>query len=103
MLAVRDKVTQFDMLTDLISQSPQLWATLQDAFETDLTLGEIVDLSIAASRIPTNQIEVASIDDTCTSFWITPSGAQVLLPDQAAIEALLDDLLAPPASTAAAQ
>ena len=102
-LAVRAKVTQFDMLTDLVSQSPQLWATLQDTFETDLTLGEIVDLSVAASRIPSGQIDVASIDDTCTTFWTTPSGAQVLLPNYAAIGVLLDNLLAPPATTAAAQ
>lgn len=102
-LAARDRVTQFDLLTDLVAQSPQLWADLQDTFETDLTLGEIVDLSVAASRVPADQVVVASVDDTCTQFWTTPSGAEVLLPDYAAIEALLDDLLAPPATTAAAQ
>jgi LCP family protein required for cell wall assembly len=102
-LAVRDRVTRLDLLTDLVSQSPQLWATLQDTFETDLTLGEIVDLAVTASRIPTDQIVTASIDQTCTYFWITPGGAQVLLLDQAAIETLLDDLFAPPPTTAAAQ
>ncbi len=102
-LAARDRVIQLDMLTDLVAQSPQLWATLQNTFETDLTLGEIVDLGVAASRIPADQIAIASVDDTCTHFWTTPSGAEVLLPDQAAIEALLDDLLSAPAVTAAAQ
>jgi LCP family protein required for cell wall assembly len=101
--AVRDRVTQLDLLTDLIAQSPQLWATLQGTLETDLTLGEIVELAATASHVPTDQIVTASIDQTATYSWTTPSGAQVLLPNQDAIEALLDDLLAPPPTTAAAQ
>jgi hypothetical protein len=76
---------------------------LQGTFETDLTLGEIVDLAVTASRVPADQIVTASIDQTCTYFWITPGGAQVLLLDQAAIETLLDDLLVPPPTTAAVQ
>ena len=38
-LAVRDRVTQFDLPPGLITQSPQLWFALQTAFETDLMLG----------------------------------------------------------------
>jgi len=101
-LAVRDRVTRFDLLPGLIAQSPQLWSALQTAFETDLTLGEIVDLAVIASRIPADQIVTASIDQTCTYFWTTPAGASVLLPDQEAIEALVADLFAPPPAAASA-
>jgi LCP family protein required for cell wall assembly len=94
-LAVRDRVTRLDLLRELIAQSPQLWATLQTTFETDLTLNEIVDLAVIASRIPADQVVTASIDQTCTVPWTTPGGAQVLLPDRVAIETLLDDLLTP--------
>ncbi|NIV33692.1 MAG: hypothetical protein GWN58_30875, partial [Anaerolineae bacterium] len=45
-LAVRDRITSLDLLPGLIAQSPQLWAALQAAFETDLTLAEIVDLAV---------------------------------------------------------
>jgi LCP family protein required for cell wall assembly len=102
-LAVRDRVMQLDLLPGLISQSPQLWATLQTTLETDLTLGEIVDLAVISSRIPADQIVTASIDQTYTRFWTTPEGAEVLLPDRAAIEALVSDLFAPPSATAAVQ
>jgi len=102
-LAVRDQVMRPDMLTDLIAQSPQLWSALQSTFETDLTLGEIIDLVVTASRIPAGQIVTASLDQTCTEFWTTPGGAQVLILDQAALEALLADLFAPPPTTMAAQ
>ncbi len=100
--AARDQVTRLDLLTDLISQSPQLWASLQGTLLTDLTLGEIVELAATASRVPADQIVTASIDQTCTDSWITPGGAQVLLPNQDAIETLLDGLLAPPPPTTAA-
>lgn len=102
-LAVRDRVTRLDLLPGLIAQSPQIWSALQTAFETDLTLGEIVDLAVIASRIPADQIVTASIDQTCTLFWITPGGAQVLILNDVAIKALLADLFSPPPTTAAAQ
>jgi len=102
-LAVRDRITQLDLLPGLIAQSPQLWSALQSAFETDLALGEIVDLAVVASRVPADQIVTASIDQSCTSYETTPAGAQVLLPDQVAIEALVTDLFVSSSTTAAAQ
>jgi LCP family protein required for cell wall assembly len=102
-LAVRDRVVQADMLPTLIAQAPQLWATLQDAIETDLTLPEIVSLAVVASQIPADQIATAAIDESCTDPWVTPSGASVLLPNQAAIEALVTDLFSPPPTTASTE
>jgi len=100
-LVVRDRVTQFDLLPGLIAQSPQLWSALQSAFETDLTLGEIVDLAVIASRTPADQITTAAIDETCTQPWVTPGGASVLVPIPDAIDALITDLFSPPPATAA--
>ena len=102
-LAVRDQVTRLDLLPSLVAQSPQLWSTLQLAFESDLTLGEIVDLAVIGSRIPTDQIVTAGIDQTCTQFWTTPNGAAVLVLDRGATEALITDLFAPPPAAVAAQ
>ena len=102
-LAVRDRVTSLDLLPGLIAQSPRLWAALQAAFETDLTLAEMVDLAVIASRVPADQIVTAGLDQTCTRFWTTPSGASVLLPDSSAIEALVTDLFTPPPTALAAQ
>jgi LCP family protein required for cell wall assembly len=94
-MAVRDRVLSLDLLPSLIAQSPQLWADLQGAFEADLTLAEIVDLAIAASHIPTDQIASGSIDESCTVPWTTPSGAQVLLPLPDQIDHRIQDLIAP--------
>ena len=102
-LAVRDRVTRLDLLPGLITQSPQLWATLQTTFETDLTLGEIVNLVVISNRIPADQVATAAIDETCTQPWDTPGGASVLVPLQDAIDALVTDLFSPPATAATAQ
>jgi LCP family protein required for cell wall assembly len=102
-LAVRDRVTRLDLLPDLIAQSPQLWATLQNAFETDLTLAEIVDLALITSRIPAERVATAGIDQTCTRSWITPAGASVLVTHRDAVEALIADLFASPSPAMASQ
>lgn len=101
LLAVRDRVTGLGLLPGLIAQSPQLWSTLQTAVETDLTLGQIVDLAVTASHVPLDQIVSAGIDQSCTHSWTTPGGAAVLLIDGDATEALIADLFpSPPASAA---
>jgi len=100
-LAVRDRILNLDLLPGLIAQSPQLWSALQGAFETDLALGEMVDLAVVASRIPADQVRTASIDETCTNSWVTPGGASVLIPLPDKITPLVADLFSPPQTTAA--
>ena len=102
-LAVRDQVMRLDLLPGLIARSPQLWNALRGALETDLTLGEIVDLSVSAARIPPEHIVTAGIDETCTSPWTTPEGAQVLLPLPDKIAVLVADLFSPHTATAQSQ
>ena len=102
-LAVRERVTQFNLLPGLIADSPKLWSTLREAFETNLTLGEMVDLAVNGSRIPAGQIVTAGIDQACALPWTTPEGAQVLVPDSGAIRTLLTNLLTSPPAAVASQ
>ncbi len=102
-MAVRDQVLSLDLLPTLIAQSPQLWASLQGAFEADLTLSEMIDLAITASHIPADQIASGAIDDSCTAPWTTPGGAQVLVPLPDRIDALVHDLISPASTTASAK
>lgn len=95
-LAVRERIVDLDLLPELIGQSPQLWSTLRDSIETDLTLGEMVDLAVVASGIPGQRIKTAAIDERSTDPWMTPGGASVLIPNQTAIEAVLADVLTAP-------
>ena len=100
---VRDRITNLDLLPDLISRSPQLWSTLRNAIETDLTLGQMVDLAVLASRVPADRIVTAGVDQSYTRFWTTPGGADVLILDAGATETLITDLFAPPSAAAVTQ
>jgi LCP family protein required for cell wall assembly len=102
-MAVRNQVLSLDLMPSLIARSPTLWANLQGTFEADLTLSEIIDLAITANHIPSNQIATGSIDDSCTLPWVTPSGAQVLLPLPDVIDSLVSDLISPAAASASAK
>jgi LCP family protein required for cell wall assembly len=102
-MAVRNQVLSLDLLPSLIAQSPQLWANLQGAFEADLTLSEMIDLAITASHIPTDQIAMGAIDDSCTLPWTTPGGAQVLLPLPDVIDTLVQDLISSASASASAK
>ncbi len=95
-LAARDRILESDMLPALINNAPQLWSTLSTAIDSDLTLAELADLATAAATIPTERITSAAIDQGCTHFWITPDGAYVLLADQQALRALLNNLFSTP-------
>ena len=65
-------------------------------------VGKIGSAAMAGLTIA-DQIVTAGIDQTISRSWTTPDGAQVLIPDQAAIRTLVTDLFAPPPTTAAAQ
>jgi anionic cell wall polymer biosynthesis LytR-Cps2A-Psr (LCP) family protein len=92
-LAARDRVTQFDLLTDLIAQAPTLWLDIADDLETDLSLNDVIDLAVLATGLTTDDVTTATLDACCTVQHTTPSGERVLLPEPDEIEALIETLL----------
>jgi LCP family protein required for cell wall assembly len=74
-LAVHDRVTRSDLLSDLIPRSSTLWSAIQDGLETDLTLSDVVDLALLVA------------DHT------TSTGEHVLVPRPDEIETLMHSLL----------
>lgn len=90
LLAILDKVTRLEMLPQLIPQAAQLWQTLSDSVQTDLTLDKIVRLANLATQIPQENIRTAVIDERYTEFYETPDGQQVLIPVRDRIRQLRD-------------
>jgi len=90
--AVFDKVTRLDMLPTLLTQAPQMWRTLQDSVETDLTLDQIVALARLATEVPPENIETGIIDEEYTLFYETDDGQQVLILLRDKTRELRDDL-----------
>jgi LCP family protein required for cell wall assembly len=77
----------------LLSQIPQLYQDLNQAIATDMSLGDILALAPLAASISPASVRGRFIGRDQVTSWRTPSGAQVLLPKPAEIQALLSQTL----------
>jgi len=78
-MAVRDKVLSANMMPVLIGKAPQLVSTLSGSYTTNLSLDQMVSLSMLASEIPRDQIQTAVIDQDYIAEIYSPDGVQQVL------------------------
>lgn len=78
---------------DLVTKFPQLYEQFQGIIETNLPLSEISPLLPVADNLIRKEIGRYAVGPAHVSNWVTPGGAQVLLPNQSAIQALLREAL----------
>jgi polyisoprenyl-teichoic acid--peptidoglycan teichoic acid transferase len=83
LLAIRNKLVS----PQVVPQLPALIATLGHLVRTDLTPLEITSLACIGTKIDRSAITAQAIDGTMVIPWLTPSGAQVSIPNR--------DLIAP--------
>ncbi|MDY7042034.1 MAG: LytR C-terminal domain-containing protein, partial [Chloroflexota bacterium] len=81
---------------NLVPRIPELWATLGDAFQTDLKLEDVVSLAQVASHIEPQYLKSRLIEGAMVTGWTTPKGAMVLLPNHERIRPALTGLYTPP-------
>jgi LCP family protein required for cell wall assembly len=80
---------------DLVLRLPQLWRTLADSFQTDLSLEQVLDLAYVATQLKPQHIFSRSIGPAQVQGWRTPQGAAVLLPRTERITTELESFFAP--------
>lgn len=80
LLAILDRVTSLELLPELAKNAPTIYQTIGTAVETNLALDQMMALGNLALGVDRTQIRFGVIDQTCTQPWITPDGAQVLIP-----------------------
>lgn len=85
---------------NLLPRLPALINTAVDAISTDIQPLEILALANLGSQIGLDGLEMKAIDESLTTPFVTLDGAQILLPGKAGIEAMLEELFAPPTSLA---
>jgi len=90
LMAILDKATRLELLPQLVPQAPQMWETLNNCVETDLTLEQIIALANLATQVERENIHTGVIDENYTRFWTTPDGQQVLVPVRERIRELRD-------------
>ncbi len=79
-LAVRDKLTSADNLPNLIANAPQLLATLQGSYTTNMSPEQMLSLALLAKDIPREQITSAVIDQQyIADFYTAADNQQVLI------------------------
>jgi LCP family protein required for cell wall assembly len=80
MLAMLESLTSKDMLPSLARVAPDLYETIESSVATDMALDQMLALGNLAREVEEETIRFSVIDQTCTQPWVTPDGAQVLIP-----------------------
>ena len=81
--------------TGTISRIPALYNDLTSIVETDITLTQMLQLALYAPRLTNADFRSYYIRPPLVSSWITPGGAYVLLPNEVAMSAMLQEAMAP--------
>lgn len=85
--------------TGTLTRIPELYNNLNDSVETDLGLGDILQLSIYAPKMTNADIRSYYIRPPIVNSWITSGGAYVLSPNQELLQQMLAEALSPSAGT----
>ncbi|MCK6627771.1 MAG: LCP family protein [Anaerolineae bacterium] len=96
LLAIKAKALQMNAVLRL----PELWQTLGQTVQTDLTLSQALQLAQLAYEIDPAQIQTTAISHDQTMSYRTTSGASVLLPKRAEIKNLVEPMFGPTNPTA---
>jgi polyisoprenyl-teichoic acid--peptidoglycan teichoic acid transferase len=92
LLGVRRQALQLNLLP----KAPAMIAALSDAVKTDLRTTEILGLANIAKDLDSSRVTNRVVDESMTTHWVTPTGAQVEVPDRAAIKKLVQELFTEP-------
>jgi LCP family protein required for cell wall assembly len=81
--------------TTSLASLPQLYNDLSSSVKTDIGLGDVIALAPLAFQMNNADIRSYYVAGDLVTPWITPGGAYVLLPNTAAIQAMLAEALSP--------
>ncbi len=90
-LAMWDKATSLNLLP----KWTQLYQEIIDSIQTDLGPNEMDALAYIGTQLKMDKIKSRAIDNRSTIPYITPEGAQVLLPNAEKIHSVLVEFFAP--------
>jgi len=82
-----------------LTRIPELYNDVKDSVETDLGLGDILQLALYAPKMTNADIRSYYIRPPYVTSWITSGGAYVLSPNQELLSQLLTEALSPSTRT----
>jgi polyisoprenyl-teichoic acid--peptidoglycan teichoic acid transferase len=93
-LAVRNQIFNLGKLPGLISKSPKLYADIASGLRTNLTLSQVVQLALAAQRVPKENIKQAVLGTNDTQIAMSADGLSILIPVPDSIRVTRDSVFA---------
>ena len=78
-----------------LTRIPELYNDLKSTVETDLGLGDVLQLAVYAPKMTNADIRSYYIRPPYVSSWITDAGAYVLLPNEQVLQQMLTEALSP--------
>jgi len=93
-LAIRDRILDFDLLPDLIANAPSIYAELSAGLDTNLPLQDAIRLAILASQIKSEDIKRGIIGEDQIIYGSSPDDLAILIPIPDRIRALRDEVFA---------
>lgn len=88
LISVRNQAFQLNLLP----KAPALLVAAAEAFKTDLPPNELLALAKLAREIDAGRVQARVIDETFTTQWFTPAGADVQVPRKEAVQRLVRSL-----------
>jgi LCP family protein required for cell wall assembly len=80
---------------NVIPRLPELWWTMANSFQTDLSLDQVINLAYVGTQLKPQRILSRAVGPSHVQSWTTPQGAAVLLPRHDKIRAMLESFYAP--------
>jgi polyisoprenyl-teichoic acid--peptidoglycan teichoic acid transferase len=78
----------------LISTSPKLYSDIASGLRTNLTLSQVLQLAVAAQRVPKDNIKQAIIGTNDTQIAMSADGLSILIPNPDNIRIVRDSVFA---------
>lgn len=91
-MAIKDRIFQYDMLPKLIAKAPALYSEIANGVRTNLSLNQVIQLVTMMKDMPSGAIRQGVIDESMTTEMLDYKGEYILMPDIPQVLALRDRL-----------
>lgn len=83
-MAVRDRILEFDMLPNLVAKAPQIYTDLSAGINTNMSLNEAIKLAWSVLDVDRNAIHQVIISNEYVTLGKSPDGLDILkaIPDK---------------------
>jgi len=93
-MAVRDRILEFDMLPSLVANAPQIYDDLSAGINTNMSLNQVIKLAWSIMDIERDNISQVIISNEYVTLGKSPDGLDILIPIPDKIRLLRDEVFA---------